>query len=121
MNTELVGAAERLADTLAQENAALAALDLQRAGAMLAMKRRAVAEFTVAVAGSSLDETDRPLASRLLSLTDENKALLERAIAAQGRVMAVFAQAVTPQPGSGGSRGRAPAERPIPFALAAQA
>lgn len=121
MNTELVDAAERLADTLARENAALAALDLQRAGAMLVEKQRAVAEFTDAVTGASLDDADRPLASRLRSLTDENKALLERAIAAQARVMAVFAQAVTPQPGYGGPRGRAPAGRPIPFALAAQA
>jgi hypothetical protein len=121
MNTDLVDAAEYLAETLTQENAALAALDLKRAGAMLAVKQRAVAEFTVAIAGTTLDQADRPLASRLRSLTDENKALLERAISAQGRVMAVFAQAVTQQPSYGGPRGRAPAERPIPFALAAQA
>lgn len=121
MNTELVDAAERLAETLTQENAALAALDLKRAGAMLAVKQRAVAEFTVALAGTSMAAADRPLASRLQSLSDENKALLERAMAAQGRVMAVFAQAVTRQSGYGGVRGRAPAERPIPFALAAQA
>jgi hypothetical protein len=121
MKTELVDAAEHLADTLTQENAALAALDLKRAGAMLAVKERAVAEFTVALAGMSLDEADRPWASRLRSLTDENKTLLERAMAAQGRVMAVFAQAVARQSGYGGPRPRASAERPIPFALAAQA
>ncbi len=121
MNTELVDAAEHLAETLTQENSALAALDLRRAGAMLSVKERAVAEFTVALAGTTLDEADRPLASRLRSLTDENKVLLERAMAAQGRVMAVLAHAVTQQSGYAGPRVRASAERPIPFALAAQA
>jgi hypothetical protein len=121
MKTGLVDAAEYLAETLTQENAALAALDLKRAGAMLEVKQHAVAEFTVALAGTSLGEADRPLAKRLRSLTDENKVLLERAMAAQGRVMAVFAQAVTRKPGYCGPQGRTSAERPIPFALAAQA
>ena len=42
-------------------------------------------------------------------------------MAAQGRVMAVFAQAVAQPSGYCGPRARASAERPIPFALAAQA
>jgi len=121
MKTDLEEAAEHLADTLAQENAALAALDLKRAGAMLPVKQRAVAAFTVALEGNSLDEADRPLASRLRSLSDENKILLQRAIAAQGRVIAIFAQAATRQPGYRGPRCHSSAERPIPFALAAQA
>lgn len=121
MSTDLVDAAEYLAETLTQENSALAALDLKRAGTMLAVKERAVAAFTVALTGAPLAEADRPWASRLQSLTDENKVLLERAMAAQGRVMAVFAQAVAQPSGYCGTRARASAERPIPFALAAQA
>jgi hypothetical protein len=121
MNTNLGEAAQHLADTLTLENAALAALDLKRAGAMLAGKQRAVTAFTTALAGTSLDEDSRPMATRLRALTDENKTLLERAIAAQGRVMAVFAQAVARPPGYGGPCGRPSAERPVPFALAAQA
>ena len=122
MNTGLTRAAEHLADTLTQENAALAALDLRRAGALLAAKQHALAAFTTALAGSSLHEADRSLATRLRSLTDENKTLLERAMAAQGRVIAIFARAVARQ--SGYCRpcgGRSSAERPVPFAFAAQA
>ncbi len=121
MRTEVVQAAQNLAEALMEENAALAALDLKRAGALVAGKERAVAAFTTALAGSSLDEAGRPLAQRLRSLADENKTLLERAIAAQGRVMAVFAQAAARQPGYGAASGRASSCRPVPFALAAQA
>lgn len=122
MRTEVFRAAENLADALVEENAALAALDLKRAGALVAGKERAVADFTAALAGSSLDEAGRPLAQRLRSLAAENKTLLERAIAAQGRVMAVFAQAAArQQPGYGASGPRASSCRPVPFALAAQA
>jgi hypothetical protein len=121
MRTHVVEAAENLADALMEENAALAELDLKRAGALVARKQRAVAAFAAALADSSLDDADRYLARRLRSLADENKALLERAIAAQGRVMAVFAQAAAQQPGYGAPGGRASSRRPVPFALAAQA
>ena len=121
MSADLVEAARILADTLTEENAALAALDLKRAGALLAGKERAVAVFSAALTGSSPDEAERPLAQRLRSLADENKTLLERAIAAQGRVMAVFAQAAARQPGYGAPSSRTSSCRPVPFALAAQA
>ncbi|HLY90572.1 MAG TPA: hypothetical protein VKQ27_16440 [Acetobacteraceae bacterium] len=121
MSADLVEAARNLADVLMEENAALAALDLKQTGALVAGKERAVAAFTAALAGSSLDGAGRPLAQRLRSLADENKTLLERAIAAQGRVMAVFAQAAARQPGYGAASGRVAACRPVPFALAAQA
>ena len=121
MSADLVGAARDLANALTEENAALAALDLQRAGALVAGKERAVAAFTAALAGSSLDEAGRPLAQRLRSLATENKTLLERAIAAQGRVIAVFAQAAVRPCGYGAPSGRASLCRPVPFALAALA
>ena len=121
MRTHVVEAAENLAYALMEENAALAVLDLKRAGALVAGKQRAVAAFATALAETSLDDAGRSLARRLRSLADENKALLERAIAAQGRVMAVFAQAAAQQPGYGAPGGRASSRRPVPFALAAQA
>ena len=121
MSADLVTAAQNLADVLAEENAALTVLDVRRAGALVAGKERAIASFSAALAGSTLDEAGRAVAQRLRSLADENKTLLERAIAAQGRVMAVFAQAVARQPGYGASSSRTSSCRPIPFALAAQA
>jgi len=118
MSMDLIAAATHLADTLAEENAALAALDLPRAVAMLPHKQQAVAAFTTALASGGGTEL---VAQRLRSLVFENKALLERAIAAQGRVIAVFARAAAPPPRYGASRGRYCGGRPVPFALAAQA
>lgn len=118
MSTDLISAADHLADILTEENSALAALNLTRAAAMLPRKQQAVAAFTTAL--TSGGATD-PLAQRLRSLADENKALLERAIAAQGRVIAVFARAAAPPPSYGASHGRCCGGRPVPFALAAQA
>ena len=110
-------AATRLADTLAAENTALAALDLPLAVALLPQKQTAVAAFIDAAHAP----ISRDLAERLRSLAQENKALLERAIAAQGRVIAVIARAAAPPRQYGTAQGRGTAGRPIPFALAAQA
>jgi hypothetical protein len=121
MSADLTEAAQNLADALAEENAALAALDVKRAGSLVAVKERAVAAFSAALVGASLDEAGRPLAVRLRSLAAENKTLLERAIAAQGRVIAVFAQAAVRPCGYGAPSGRASLCRPVPFALAALA
>jgi hypothetical protein len=103
MSADLTEAAQNLADALAEENAALAALDVKRAGSLVAVKERAVAAFSAALVGA------------------ENKTLLERAIAAQGRVIAVFAQAAVRPCGYGAPSGRASLCRPVPFALAALA
>jgi hypothetical protein len=48
MTPELIAAAVRLADTLAQENRALTALDLPRAAGMLEAKTRALEAFAAA-------------------------------------------------------------------------
>jgi hypothetical protein len=109
--------ATRLADTLAAENAALAALDLRRAVGYLPEKQAAIAAF----AGATGASVSRDLVEQLRSLAQENKALLERAIAVQGRVIAVIARAATPPRQYGASQCRGTAGRPVPFALAAQA
>ena len=88
--------------TLEAENAALAALDLPRAAGMLADKQRAVAELRRRAdrAGRRSEAAER-MARRLQALAIENKRLLERAIAAQGRVIGVVARAATAAPDRG--------------------
>ena len=100
----LLLAVERLNATLAEENAALSALDLPRAAAMLAAKR-SVAEGFLA-AGSALERagigrvtgTTRRSAeaafSRLATLAETNRSLLQRAIDVQTRVLGTVARAV---------------------------
>jgi hypothetical protein len=120
MTKDLITAGTRLAETLESENAALAALDLQRAAGMLADKRSAVADFdSVRTAPVQRDAAER-MARRLQGLAMENKRLLERAIAVQGRVIGVVARAATAateQAGYGPERGH----RPAPMALSARA
>ncbi len=125
MSTNLLAAAGTLADTLAEENAALAALDLPRAAAMLADKQRAAADFIAAqgepVVAAQRDAAEN-LARRLQSLAEENRALLERAIVVQGRVIGVIARAAAPAvaPSCYGARGgRCQASRPNAYAVAA--
>ena len=48
MTKDLITAANLLAETLEAENAALAVLDLPRAGAMLERKQRALADLAAA-------------------------------------------------------------------------
>jgi hypothetical protein len=121
MSMVLTNAGAALAETLEAENAALTALDLPRAGAMLARKQRALADLAAAQANAvgSHSAADR-MARRLQALAIENKRLLERAIAAQGRVIEVVARAAVPAnapTGYGPARG----QRPAAFALSAKA
>lgn len=122
MRMELMDAGTVLADTLEAENSALTALDLPRAGAMLARKQRALADLAAAAARAeqpSHHAADR-MARRLQALAVENKRLLERAISAQGRVLEVIARAAVPAEaptGYGPARGL----RPAAFALSAKA
>ncbi len=127
MSKELIAAASLLADTLAEENAALAALDLPRAAAMLADKQRAVAGFLAARDAQSVampDAVIEPLARRLQSLSQENRTLLERAIAVQGRVIGVIARAAVPATAPSGYSAHGTAgytARPPAFALSSRA
>jgi len=94
MSDEMTTAAELLADTLAAENAALAALDLPAATALLAEKRRATQSLLSAPpAGATHRRAAEQALDRLRRLSEQNRALLERAIAVQGRVIEIVASA----------------------------
>jgi hypothetical protein len=127
MSTELIAAAGRLADMLIEENSALAALDLPRAASMLADKQRAVAGLLAArdAQGTmTTSATMEPLARRLQSLSQENRTLLERAIAVQTRVIGVIARAAVPAVAPAGYSTRGATghlARPAAFALFARA
>lgn len=79
-------AAETLAGVLAQENAALARMDFRAAGALVPMKAAAVAGFVAAATGRGALTHEHGM--RLNALAGENRALLERAMAAQQIVVA---------------------------------
>lgn len=120
MTMELMEAGRALAETLEAENAALTALELPRAGAMLARKERALADLAAARANATSQDAAARMARRLQGLALENKRLLERAIAAQGRVIEVVARAAVPaavSTGYGATSGRCPPA----FALSAKA
>ncbi len=115
MTPELITAVGRLADTLARENAALDALDLARAAGMLAEKNAAIAALSAAegqaqrtgpymLAGRQREEVVRQ-AERLRALAEENKRLLERAIAVQGRVIGTIAAGARPAAQLYGAKG----------------
>lgn len=136
MTPDLIAAAIHLASLLERENAALTALDFPRAVQMLEDKRRATEAFTaaqsVAASAAASGSTLAPgqpraihdLAERLRVLADENKWLLERAMAVQGRVIGTIARAVprvaqaNPRYGAGGTV-NAPRRLP-PMALSAR-
>jgi hypothetical protein len=120
MSNDLITAGALLSDALEAENAALTALDLPRAAGMLADKQRAVAGLAAVQTAPAPHQAADRMARRLRALAVENKRLLERAIAVQGRVIGVIARdsAATAAPtGYGAARTR----RPPPFALSAKA
>ena len=128
MSPALIDAAIRLADALARENQALAALDLPRAAGMLADKQRAADAFfaaqTLLVNGAPAEPSAAAMdvAARLGTLAEENRRLLELAIAVQGRVIGTLARAVQPEVlGYGAHGGRTAASRPGAIALSARA
>ncbi len=121
MNQDLITAGNQLAETLEAENGALAVLDLPRVGAMLARKQRAMADLAAMQgAPASCDAADR-MARRLQALAMENKRLLERAIAAQGRVIGVIARAAAPEVVPTGYGAPRHSGRPAALALLARA
>jgi len=128
MTEDLATAAARLAEVLAAENAALAALDLPRAGAMLAAKTRAADAF---VAAHGMSQGASPGAGtappqRLRALLHENQRLLEHAITVQGRVIGIIARALPramrdPVATRYGAQGRAAPARLSAVAVSARA
>ena len=81
-------AAETLAGVLARENAALTRMDFRAAGALGGAKAAAVAGFVAAASGPGAIGREDGL--RLTALAGENRALLERAMAAQQAVVAAI-------------------------------
>ncbi|HSU04459.1 MAG TPA: hypothetical protein VLI93_02705 [Acetobacteraceae bacterium] len=92
----LLATAERLADILAAENAALAAMDLPRAAALLPAKRESaealLAVRCIAVDATALRARIDACGQRLSSLAEENRRLLDRALSVQARVIGVIAR-----------------------------
>ena len=93
-----IEATEQLVKTLEQENAALAALEMQRATSLLPAKMQALAAFEQAKEFlSSLPEVAEErdtLSGRLRELVAENRRLLERAMTVQGRVIEIVVSAI---------------------------
>lgn len=101
----LLRAGHRLAEALAAENAALAKLDLAAAGQLAGDKLRATDAFAAAAqscqklgtrAVGPEQSVARALAAHIASLGEENRRLLQRAIALQSRVIETIAQAALP-------------------------
>ena len=125
MTSDLIEAAVGLADLLARENLALRSLDLAGAAAMFDGKKRALDAFVAAQEPGAARRPAGPareVAERLAALADENRALLERAIAVQGRVLGTLARAAKPAVSRYGARG-GPAfdDRRTAIALSARA
>jgi hypothetical protein len=122
----LVEAGLHLADLLAEENRLLAAMQLPAAAAITPMKQQAVAAFTSARAAAGQVTAQgaeaaslRRLSERLGALAESNRALLERAIAAQARLIECIAAAARPTgPGYAAPPTR---DRPTAFAINARA
>jgi len=83
---------------LIAENAALAALDLPAAGALLDEKLAATRALTDAAAWPVRATAEATASVRLVQeLAEQNRVLLERAIAVQGRVLDLVARAARQQ------------------------
>jgi len=128
MTEDLATAADRLAEVLAAENAALAALDLPRAGAMLAEKTHAADAYIAAEQASrgNIAIVDAAVLARLRTLVAENQRLLQQAMTVQGRVIGIIARAVSralrdPVATRYGAQGRAAPTRLSAVAISARA
>lgn len=88
--TDPMVALATLIDVLERENVLLAAMRLEQAMGLVEAKRRAVRDFDQVPDGAALP----PAALvRLRDVARSNQALLERALATQGRVIALIARA----------------------------
>ncbi len=88
--TDPMVALARLIDVLERENTLLEAMRLEEAMGLVEAKRRAVQDFDQVP-----DAAELPPAAllRLRDVARSNQALLERALATQGRVIALIARA----------------------------
>ena len=130
MTNKLIAAAVGLADIIGQENQALRAMDLACACALLGDKNAAADRFIAAqpigTQAAGLDPGALlTLTARLRELVAENRTLLERAMAVQGRVIGIVTQAgrlaAAREPPRYGPQGRPTAALAVPLALSARA
>lgn len=102
MTTDLIEAGTALADVLARENEALTRLDFPAATALAPAKQAALQDLTQGrEPPAAADRTPDLLAlgRRVGSLAAENRALLERAIAVQTRIVGIIMRAAAkPEP-----------------------
>ena len=115
----------RLANVLDRENLALKAMDLHGTTTLLAEKTAAMSDFTTAAEmGSGAAHPDLVAAmTRLDGLASENRRLLERAIAAQQRVIGIVARAMEAaiaEPSYGAAGQLAPVTR-LPLTMSTRA
>jgi len=91
--TGMEEAVERMSALLVEENAALAAMDFARAGALLAPKHAAADALAAAwrAADPGMEATDKM--RELGELAEENRQLLKRAMRVQRRVLDLVAKA----------------------------
>lgn len=109
--------AERLASLLQDENAALRAMDIPAIADLLPAKR-------AAIEGLSGTSIGAETAERLRVLASDNRRLLERAMAIQGRVVTLLAEAMKPAaaaPRYARDGGIASVRGPSPMAFSARA
>ena len=118
MTRPLNDALHHLADVLTRENIALRAMDLPGAVALLPEKNAAIAD--VMLSGETVTAAAAPalmaLTRELDGLAQENRQLLERAIAAQQRVIGIVVRALTSvraEPSYGAKAWRGARNRPM--------
>jgi hypothetical protein len=129
---DLPTASAALAALLEHENRLLEALDLAAAAALLPAKQGATTTFLRAQVRTKSSGGIPPaghiamagLGARLRTLAAENRRLLERGLAAQGRVIAVIARAVRAHPVTapryGATGALAGPRTPAPLAISAR-
>jgi hypothetical protein len=117
-------AVERLADVLARENAALAALDLAAVTRCLPEKTAALQALAPARADEAASTAARAAVARARALMAENRTLLERAMMVQNRIIGLIAGAMREAAGGRGYRSdgqRASGGSATAYALSARA
>jgi hypothetical protein len=108
MARSLILTARRLADVLSRENAALKQMDLRLATSLLPEKTAATADL-MALSDKLVGHPHPALAAIARSLDDlalENRQLLQRALAAQRRVIGIIARAAVAAEPSYGAKKR---------------
>jgi hypothetical protein len=110
-------AVERLSALLAEENAALEAMDFARAGGLLAPKHAAADALAAAWRAAEPGAVAVEGLSQLGRLAEENRQLLKRAMRVQSRVLDLVAKAAR---GSSGTQRYGAEGRPTYGKMAAQ-